>query len=61
MASGKAHKKGFASLCVEFKTETGKQSDEQKEFQKQAEMCGSKYVIVRSVSEAIVIMKEYLK
>lgn len=54
-------KKGFASLCMEFKTQTGKQSDEQKEFQRQAEACGSKYVIVRSVAEAIEATKEYLK
>lgn len=54
-------KGGFASLCLEFKTKTGKQSDDQKEFQKQAEMCGSKYVIVRSVKEAIEKVREYLK
>jgi len=54
-------KNGFASLCLEFKTDTGKQSDEQKEFQRQAESCGSKYVIVRSVAEAIQETKEYLK
>lgn len=54
-------KGGFASLCMEFKTKTGKQSEEQKEFQRQAEMCGSKYVIVRSVKDAIDEMKEYLK
>ena len=54
-------KGGFASLCLEFKTKTGKQSDEQKEFQKQAENCGSKYVIVRSVKEAIEKVREYLK
>lgn len=54
-------KGGFASLCLEFKTKTGKQSPEQKEFQKQAENCGSKYVIVRSVKEAIEEMKIYLK
>ena len=54
-------KGGFASLCMEFKTKTGKQSEEQKEFQRQAEMCGSKYVIVRSVKEAIEKMKDYLK
>ena len=54
-------KGGFASLCLEFKTKTGKQSDEQKEFQRQAEMCGSKYVIVRSVKEAVQEMKIYLK
>lgn len=54
-------KGGFASLCLEFKTKTGKQSPEQKEFQKQAEKCGSKYVIVRSVKEAIEKVREYLK
>lgn len=54
-------KGGFASLCLEFKTKTGKQSDEQKEFQEQAEKCGSKYVIVRSVKEAIEKVREYLK
>lgn len=54
-------KKGFASLCLEFKTKKGRQSKEQKEFQKQAEMCGSKYVIVRSVKQAIDEMRRYLK
>lgn len=54
-------KKGYASLCIEFKTDKGKQSDEQKEFQRQAEMCGNKYVVVRSVATAIGIVKEYLK
>ena len=54
-------KKGFASLCMEFKTSTGKQSKEQKEFQRQAEMCGSKYVIVRSAAQAIREMRNYMK
>ena len=54
-------KKGYASLCLEFKTETGRQSDEQIEFQRQAEACGSKYVIVRSAAKAIEAMKNYLK
>ncbi len=54
-------KKGYASLCMEFKTSIGRQSDEQKEFQKQAESCRSKYVIVRSAMQAIETMKEYLK
>ena len=35
-------KKGFASLCIEFKTKVGKQSEYQKEFQKQAESCRNK-------------------
>lgn len=54
-------KKGYASLLIEFKTKTGKQSDDQKEFQRQAEMCGSKYVVVRSASKAIEVMNEYLR
>ena len=53
-------KNGFASLCLEFKTEKGKQSPEQIEFQKQAEACGNKYVVVRSVAGAIETVKEYL-
>lgn len=54
-------KKGFASLCIEFKTKTGRQSDEQKEFQFQAEKCGSKYVVVRSVEQGIREVKEYIE
>lgn len=54
-------KKGYASLCMEFKTSIGRQSDEQKEFQKQAESCRSKYVLVRSAMQAIETVREYLK
>lgn len=54
-------KKGYASLCLEFKTKAGIQSDEQKEFQRQAELCKSKYVIVRSVMQAIEEMWQYLQ
>lgn len=53
-------KKGYASLCLEFKTAKGWQSDEQKEFQRQVEACGSKYVIVRSVVQGIKIIRKYL-
>ena len=53
-------KKGFASLCLEFKIKRGKQSDHQKEFQKQAELCRNKYVVVRSASQAIEELKKYL-
>ena len=34
---------------------------EQKEFQRQAEACRSKYVIVRSVVQGINAVKEYLQ
>lgn len=54
-------KKGFASLCLEFKTKTGRQSEHQEEFQRQAENCKSKYVIVRSAKQAINELKIYLQ
>lgn len=54
-------KKGYASLCIEFKTAKGRQTDEQKEFHRQAEMCGSKYVVVRSVKQAIEEVRGYLE
>jgi hypothetical protein len=54
-------RKGFGSLCMEFKTPEGRQSDEQKEYQCQAERAGNKYVIVRSVRQAIQAMNEYLE
>jgi len=54
-------KKGFSCLCLEFKTDTGDQSPEQKTFQQQLEACGGKYVIVRSAGKAIDCMKEYMK
>jgi predicted RNA-binding Zn-ribbon protein involved in translation (DUF1610 family) len=53
-------KKGYANLCLEFKTAKGRQSDDQKEFQRQIEGAGGKYMIVRSVKQAIESMKEYL-
>jgi hypothetical protein len=53
-------KKGYANLCLEFKTSKGRQSDEQKEFQRQIEGAGGKYVIVRSVKQAIDVVKWYL-
>lgn len=53
-------KKGYSSLCMEFKTPVGKQSSEQIEFEKQAEKAGNKYIIVRSAKEAIDTLKWYL-
>lgn len=53
-------KKGYSCLCLEFKTPTGKQSEEQIEFQRQADKAGNKYIVVRSVKEAIDTLKWYL-
>ena len=38
-------------IFVEVKTEIGKQSDKQKEFQKTVENLGFKYILVRSLEE----------
>jgi hypothetical protein len=51
---------GCGALCIEIKTETGRQSPEQKEWQKQAENAGNKYVVCRSVDEFIKTINNYL-
>jgi hypothetical protein len=50
----------YNSLCLELKTEKGRQSDSQKEWQQVAEQNGNKYVIVRSIYEFISEVKKYL-
>lgn len=47
--------------CVEFKTEIGRQSDAQKEWQKRVERVGYKYIIVRSLEQFKQEMENYLK
>lgn len=51
---------GYASLCVEFKTEDGTQRATQKEWQKAAEGAGNKYVIVRSFDAFKEEVEKYL-
>lgn len=46
-------------LCIEWKTETGYQSDGQKDWQKLAESLGNYYVIVRSESDFFAIIDKY--
>ena len=53
--------KGFPYLCLEFKTPTGKQSKEQVIFEEQVNSVGGKYVVVRSVKEALGVVKGYLE
>ena len=53
-------KKGYASLCIEFKTAKGRQSQSQKEWQRIAEMHGNKYVIVRSFEDFVKAITAYL-
>lgn len=47
-------------LFVEVKTETGKQSDKQKEFEIIISKLGFKYYLVRSLDEFKIIINSYL-
>ena len=47
-------------MGIEFKTAKGKQSQEQKDFQKMFEAAGYKYIIVRSLEEFQQEMNEYV-
>ncbi len=52
----------FYFLAIEMKTETGKQSESQKKFQKSVEKLNfGKYVICRSFNEARKEVETYLK
>lgn len=45
---------------IELKTKTGRQSENQKEYQKEFESIGAKYVVVRSLEEFIEVVDGYL-
>jgi hypothetical protein len=47
-------------LCIEFKTQTRRLTEEQREFQRQAELVGGKYVVSRSAHEALEVVEAYL-
>lgn len=51
---------GYASLCIEFKTEKGRQQQTQKDWQQVVEENGNKYVICRSFDSFRDIVKDYL-
>lgn len=50
----------YHGLCVEFKTALGRQSKEQKEFQKAAEAQGYRYEIVRNFDNFREVIKNFL-
>lgn len=50
----------YGALCIEMKTATGRQSPAQKEWQKQAENAGNKYVVCRSIGEFMNVVNDYL-
>ena len=47
-------------LCLELKTEKGRQSKTQKEFQKVIEAAGGAYHIVRDIETFVSVVNEYL-
>lgn len=51
----------YSSLCIEIKTDIGKQTENQKIWQARAELYNNKYVIVRSLVDFIKEINEYLK
>ena len=52
---------GYHGLWIEMKTDKGRQSDNQKNFQERAEFFGYKYTIAHSFEEFIKIVTDYLK
>jgi hypothetical protein len=55
LARGKYH-----ALCVEFKTDVGRQSDAQRLWQSKVEAQGYRYEVVRSLEEFKKLIVEYL-
>lgn len=52
----------FYPFCgIELKVAKGSQSEHQKEYQKEFESIGAKYVVVRSLDEFIKVTDDYLK
>lgn len=50
----------YGCLCIEMKTKTGVQSENQKQWQKDVEKFGNRYVICRNVDEFIIAVNSYL-
>lgn len=50
----------YHGLAIEFKTDTGVQSEAQKDFQVRLEVNGYKYVIIRSLCEFKEVITDYL-
>lgn len=53
-------RQGFGSLCIEFKTNVGRQSQKQREWQAVAEMWGNKYVVIRTFDGFQRVVTDYL-
>ena len=51
----------YGALLIEVKTEKGRQSGHQKEWESRITADGYKYVVVRSLDEFISVVEDYLK
>lgn len=51
---------GHNALCIEMKTEKGRQQASQKEWQEKVESVGAKYVICRSFEQFVVEVEDYI-
>ena len=51
----------FHALCIEMKTDIGRQSELQRQWQTEVEKQGYKYVICRDLTDFQVEIKNYLK
>lgn len=49
----------YGALCIEMKKPGGSQSPAQKEWQKEVEAMGNKYVVCHSLEEFMKVVKEY--
>lgn len=52
--------KEYHYLALELKTDKGRQSDHQKEYQQAVEQAGGRYVIIRSLDEFMTEIKSYI-
>lgn len=53
--------KGYHALCIEMKTEKGRQQPSQKLFQRAVEEMGYKYIICRSFDDFVNEIRGYLR
>ncbi len=57
---GKVVLVNFFSLAIEMKTPIGKQSDDQKTWQRLFEAAGGKYIVIRNYGDFVVAVTEYM-
>lgn len=52
---------GYHGMCIEMKTRTGRQSETQKAWQLAVEEQGYRYIVLRSLDEFMILIKNYIK